>query len=209
MKIVQYPHPALRHPARPLTSIDKKVRLQAGQMLELMYASRGLGLAGNQVAWPFQLFVCNLTADPNQRDQERVYINPVILERKGSVEGEEGCLSFPGLYQKVRRAKTIKVQAYDLNGQPVDPDASDMLARVIQHELDHLHGVLFIDKMGAIARLASRSALREFERDYRRAQERGEIPPDPEIEKQLKRLQTEADKPEPEPTTGSAQPPIL
>src|SRR5262245_7382835 len=178
MKIVQYPHPALRHASRPLTSIDKKVRLQAGAMLELMYAAHGLGLAANQVAWPFQLLVLNLTADPNQRDQERVYINPVILERKGSVEGEEGCLSFPGLFQKVRRAKTIKVQAYDLNGQPVEPEASDMLARVLQHEIDHLHGVLFIDKMGPIARLASRTSLREFEREYRKAQGKGELPSD-------------------------------
>jgi peptide deformylase len=201
MKIVQYPHPALRYQSRPLTSIDNSVRLKAGAMLELMYASRGLGLAGNQVAWPFQITVINLTADPNQRDQERVYINPVILERKGSVEGEEGCLSFPGLFQKVRRAKSIRVQAYDLEGKPVDHEASDMLARVLQHEVDHLHGVLFIDKMGVIARLASRSSLREFERDYRRAQERGEIPSDAEIEKQLKRME--------EGGNGDQPPPIL
>ncbi len=201
MKIVQYPHPALRHQSRPLTAIDKSVRLQAGKMLELMYEAHGLGLAANQVAWPFQLLVINLSADPNQRDQERVYINPVIVERKGSVEGEEGCLSLPGLFQKVRRAKTIHVQAYDLNGQPVDPEASDMLARVLQHEIDHLHGVLFIDKMGPLARLASRGALRDFERDYRRAQERGEIPADEEIQKQLRKQEAEG--------TGETPPPIL
>ena len=199
MKIVQYPHPALRHLSQPLTAIDKTVRLQAGAMLELMYASRGLGLAGNQVAWPFQMFVMNLTADPLEREHERVFINPVILERKGSVEGEEGCLSFPGLYRKVRRAKTIKVQAYDLSGNPVDPEAGDMLARVIQHETDHLKGVLFIDKMGAIARLSTRGELRDFERDYRRAQERGEIPSDAEIEKQLKQLKA----------GGNGEPPII
>jgi len=189
MKIVQYPHPALRHPSRPITAIDKQVRIQAAQMLELMYASHGLGLAANQVAWPFQLLVLNITGDPNQREHERVSINPVILERKGSIEGEEGCLSFPGLFQKVRRAKTIKVQAYDLNGNPIEPDASDLLARVLQHEIDHLNGILFIDKMGPIARLASRGPLKEFEREFRRAQERGEYPSDAEIEQRLKQLE--------------------
>src|SRR5262245_39814632 len=104
MKIVRYPHPALRHKARPLTAIDKQVRLDAAQMLELMYESHGIGLATNQVFLPYQMFVLNPSADPNKREEEAVYINPVILERKGTIEGEEGCLSFPGLFQKVRRA---------------------------------------------------------------------------------------------------------
>jgi peptide deformylase len=185
MKIVQYPHPALRHKTRPLTSIDEEVRKQVAQMLELMYEARGIGLAANQVVLPYQLFVMNETADPNQREHERVFLNPVILERKGSVEGEEGCLSFPQLYQKVRRAKTIRVQAYNLKGEQVDEVFEDMPARVCQHEIDHLHGVLFIDKMGAIAKLACRGTLREFEREFRKAQERGEIPPNAELEKLL------------------------
>jgi peptide deformylase len=192
MKIVRYPHPALRHQSRLLTTIDAQVRLQAEQMLALMYESRGVGLAANQVAWPVQLFVMNPKADPQQRELERVLINPVIVERKGSMETEEGCLSFPGLFQKVRRAKTVKVQAYDLDGKLVEivsnevhPDLHEMMSKVMQHEIDHLHGVLFIDKMGTIAKLASRGSLKEFERDYRRAQQRGEIPSDAEIEKLL------------------------
>lgn len=192
MKIVHYPHPALRYKSRLLTSIDKQVRLRAGRMLELMYEAHGLGLAANQVDWPYQLFVMNLKSDPKERDFENVFINPVIVERKGSVEGEEGCLSFPHLFQKVRRAKTIKVQAYNLDAQPIEivtsdlpPDISEMTSRVIQHEIDHLQGVLFIDKMGTIAKLASRSVLKEFEREYRMAQERGEIPSDAEIQKRL------------------------
>jgi peptide deformylase len=192
MKIVCYPHPALRWEARPLTGIDKRVRVYAGEMLELMYAARGLGLAATQVALPYQLLVMNPAADPNQRDQELVLINPVILERKGSIEGEEGCLSFPDLYQKVRRAKTVKVQAYTLNGEACEVDASDLTARVLQHEIDHLHGILYIDKMGTIAKLASRSRLKELEYEYRKAQERGEIPPDDEIKKQLGELEGEA-----------------
>jgi peptide deformylase len=192
MKIVLYPHPSLRHPARPLTAIDKKVHLQVREMFDLMYEARGLGLAANQVALPYQLLIMNLAADPNQPEREEVYINPVIVDRKGSVEDEEGCLSFPGLYQKVRRAKNVKVRAYNLKGESVEIDASDLAARVWQHESDHLHGVLFIDKMGPIAKLASRGALKEFERDYRRAQERGELPPDAAVEPLLAALEAEA-----------------
>jgi peptide deformylase len=192
MKIVTYPHPSLRHPARPLTALDKKVHLQVGAMFDLMYEGRGLGLAGPQVVLPYQIFVMNLRADPMQREAERAYINPVIVERKGSIEGEEGCLSFPGLFQKVRRARTIRIQAYNLKGELVDETVSDLQARVCQHEVDHLHGELFIDKMGTIAKLASRGDLRRFEHDYRRAQEKGDIAPDAEIEKFLMTLETDA-----------------
>jgi len=173
MKIVQYPHPSLRHVAKQLRAIDKKVHVYAGQMLELMYEHRGLALAATQVELPFRMIVMNVSEDTEKRDPNDgvVAINPMILERKGSVEGDEGCLSFPGLYQKIRRAKE---------------------ARVWQHEVDHLDGVLFIDKMGTIAKLGSRSALKAFERTYRRAQERGEIPPEAEIERLLKALEGEA-----------------
>jgi peptide deformylase len=188
MKIVHYPHPALRCKSRPLTTIDEKVRTQAAQMLELMYAAKGLGLASNQVALPYQLFVMNSEGDPEKRELERVCINPVIIERKGSIEGEEGCLSFPKLFQKVRRAKTIKVQYYTLTGELREETEHDLIARVMQHEIDHLHGELFIDKLGPLARLAARGQIKEFERQFRRAQEKGEYPPSPEIEKQLKEL---------------------
>jgi peptide deformylase len=194
MKIVQFPHPSLRHVAKPLTAIDKKVHEYAGQMLELMYEHRGLALAATQVELPFRMIVMNVSEDTEKRDPNNgvVAINPVILEPKGSVEGDEGCLSFPGLYQKIRRAKTVKVQAYDLKGVLIEKTCSDLEARVWQHEVDHLDGVLFIDKMGTIAKLGSRSALKAFERDYRRAQERGEIPAEAEIERLLKALEAEA-----------------
>jgi peptide deformylase len=198
MKIVRYPHPSLRHPAKPLTAIDQKVRVYAGEMLALMYEARGLGLAAPQVALPFQMLVMNPTADPEQKEQELVLINPVILERKGSIEADEGCLSFPDLFQKIRRARSVKVQAYNLDGQELLLDIAGatpeelLCSRVVQHELDHLHGILFIDKMGPIAKLSSRGSLKELERDYRRAQERGEVPPDPDIEKGLNDLEREA-----------------
>jgi peptide deformylase len=199
MKIVYFPHPSLRHKARPLTAIDNRVRKYAAEMLALMYEAHGLGLAAPQVALPYQLFVMNPTADPEKCDQERVLINPVILERKGgTIEGDEGCLSFPGLYQKVRRAKSIKVQAYDLEGKELNLEIAgstpeeQLCSRLVQHETDHLHGILFIDKMGPLGKLASRGTLKEFERDYRRAQEKGDIPADPEIEMGLNDLEREA-----------------
>lgn len=189
MKIVRYPHPALRHPARPISSIDKQLYLHIGQMKEAMYEARGLGLAAPQVALPYQLLVMNITGDAAQPEREEVFLNPQIVERKGFQEDEEGCLSFPGLYQKIRRSKTIKVRAYNLKGELVEKIVTDLEARAWQHEIDHLNGVLFIDMMGPIARLASRGSVKTFEKDFRRAQERGEIPPDLEIEKVLAALE--------------------
>jgi peptide deformylase len=185
MKIVHYPHPALRHKARTVASIDKQLRLHIGAMKDLMYEAKGLGLAAPQVALPFQLLVMNISGDPNQPELEEVFINPVIIERKGLVDDEEGCLSFPGLYQKVKRAKTVKVQAYDLKGQKVEKIIHDLEARAWQHEIDHLNGVLFIDKMGLLGKMASRGSVKQFEREFRAAQQKGEIPADVEIEKIL------------------------
>jgi peptide deformylase len=192
LKIVQYPHPSLRHKAQPLKEINEKVRYVARAMLELMYEHHGLGLAAPQVGMPFRMFVANYAADPAQPELEGVYLNPVVAERRGTMEGEEGCLSFPKLYQNVRRAKTVRVQAYDLNGEPIDKEFSDLPARIWQHEIDHLDGVLFIDKLGPIGKLSARKALREFEYIYKKAQERGELPPDEEAERQLKELEAQA-----------------
>jgi len=192
MKIVHYPHPSLRHEAQPLSAIDKKVHLIVGEMLELMYEAKGLGLAAPQVCLPYQLLVMNPSADPNQRQEEGIFINPVILEHKGSIEGEEGCLSFPGLYRKVRRWKTVTVRAYNLNAEPFETIATELKGRVLQHEIDHLKGILFIDKIGPVAKLSARGAIQQLERDYKKAQDRGEIPPDQEIEKLLVTLESGA-----------------
>ena len=192
MKIVHYPHPALRHAARPLTCIDKKLHLHIGRMKELMYEARGLGLAAPQVALPYQLLVMNVTGDHKQPEKEEVFLNPRIVERKGIMEDEEGCLSFPGLYQNIRRSKTVKVQAYDLKGNLMERTVHDLEARAWQHEIDHLNGVLFIDMMGPIAKLSSRSSVKNFERLFRQAQEKGEIPKEVEIEKLLAALESQA-----------------
>ncbi len=151
------------------------------------------GLAATQVALPYQLLVMNPTADPEQRDQEKVIINPVILERKGTIEEDEGCLSLPGLFAKVRRAKQVKVQAYNLRGELVEKVVTDLESRAWQHEIDHLDGILFIDKMGTIARLSARGPLRDFERAFAKAQERGEYPPTAKIEEELAALEEPAE----------------
>lgn len=169
-------------------AIDKDIRLQVGEMFDLMYEAKGLGLAATQVALPFQFIVMNISGDPEQKADEQVFINPVLVERKGAMEGDEGCLSFPGLFQKVRRAKTVKVAAYDLEGKPVEIIATDLAARAWQHEIDHLNGVLFIDKLGVIGKLAARGALKELEDEFRKMQNRGEIPPEVEIKALLDSL---------------------
>ena len=190
MKIVQYPHPSLRHVAKPLTRIDADVRRYANEMLELMYAAKGLGLAAPQVSLPYQLLVMNFAGDPAQKEHECIAVNPTIVEKKGSLEeGSEGCLSFPELFQKVRRSKSVVVRAYDLDGKLYEMTCTELPARIWQHEVDHLHGILYIDKMGPLGKIAARGTLLDFERKFHRAQEKGDIQSDADIEKLLKELE--------------------
>src|SRR4051812_35471339 len=188
LRIVTYPHPALRYESRPVTQIDDDLRAKVREMFDLMYEARGIGLAANQVAIPYRFFVLNLTADPEQKDQERVFINPEIVKRHSSIEDEEGCLSIPGVYAKVRRARKIKVQAFDLDGNPIELEAEDLEGRAIQHETDHLSGRLFIDLLGPLGRGPVATKLREFETRFRQAQAGGEYPADDEIIRQLDAL---------------------
>ena len=176
MKILQYPHPALRAKARPVERIDAEVVRAANGMLELMYRHEGLGLAAQQVGLDLQLLVINFAGDPERHDQQVVAVNPVILEQKGAVKDREGCLSFPGLYQDIRRAKTVKVQAYNLEGRAFEMECADLAARIWQHEIDHLNGVLYIDKMGPLARLGSKRALEEFAAEFEEGLAKGAIP---------------------------------
>jgi len=188
MRIVHYPHPALRHKSKPISTIDRELHLNVGRMMELMYEAKGLGLAAPQVALPYQLLVMNISGDPKQPEKEEVFVNPIIVDKKGVIDDEEGCLSFPGLYQNVRRAKAIKVQAYDLKGNLVEKIVEGLEARAWQHEIDHLNGVLFIDMMGPIAKLAARGSVKDFEKKFKEAQAKGEIPAELEIQRLLKEL---------------------
>lgn len=187
-RIVPFPHPALRYESRPVQTIDDELRASVRAMFDLMYEARGIGLAANQVALPYRFFILNLTADPAQRDEERVFINPEIVKRHSSVEDEEGCLSFPGLYAKVQRARKIRVKAFDIDGNEVDIEADDLLSRAIQHETDHLSGKLFVDYLGPFSRRSAAARLKEFETKYRRAQAAGEFLSDAEALANLETL---------------------
>ena len=101
MDILPYPHPALHWKSKPIQEINADLRKVVAEMFELMYAANGIGLAANQVGLPYRLFILNLSSDPALKDEEIVFINPDILKRKGTTEGEEGCLSFPGMYGPV------------------------------------------------------------------------------------------------------------
>ncbi len=185
LEIVNYPHPALRYASRPITEIDDDLRVTVRAMFDLMYAAKGIGLAANQVALPFRFFILNLTADPEQKDQEKVFINPEIVKRHSSIEDEEGCLSLPGLYAKVKRARKIRVRCYDLDGNLVEHDAEDLFSRALQHEIDHLDGKLFIDYLDPSALRTADEMIRMFEQSYRQAQRSGQIPPDDDLVKRL------------------------
>jgi peptide deformylase len=185
LRIVTYPHPALRYESRPVTQIDDRLRRNVRAMFDLMYQAKGIGLAANQVAIPLRFFVLNLSADPEQRDKEQVFINPEIVKRHSSDEAEEGCLSFPGLYFKVKRPKKVRVRAYDLSGNEVSVDADELLARALQHETDHLHGRLFTDLIDPTGQAGIHSKVAEIERSFREAQARGEYPDDDELRRRL------------------------
>lgn len=185
MQIVRYPHPALRHKSKNLRRVDDELRRMVAQMFERMYAARGIGLAANQVALPYRMFVINLTADPNKADQEHVFLNPVLRRPRGSEEAEEGCLSLPELYAPVTRPQRIEINAYDLAGREITLDLDGLFARAVQHEIDHLDGVLFIDHLKPEDRAEAEPAIRKFEDDFNQARARGDIPADPAITRQL------------------------
>jgi len=199
MQIVSYPHPALRWKSRDVTRIDDTLRSIVAQMFDLMYESKGIGLAANQVGLPLRLFVVNVSGDPEKKDEEIVFINPVIRNRSGSAVGEEGCLSLPGLYADVSRPEAIVVEAFDLDGQPFRVKVDDLPARVIQHENDHLDGVLFIDRIDETDLAQFVTKLNEFSASFRKQQTAGDTPSDDEINRTLKQM---AETGDPAPIVG-------
>jgi peptide deformylase len=142
--------------------------------------ANGVGLAANQVDLPVRIFVANFEGDA-EKGVERVYINPVISGHKGTSDREEGCLSLPGLYGQVKRPERVRIQAYDLEGRQIDEDLDGMPARIVQHEVDHLDGVLFIDRLSATGQMAVKEHVEEFEIEFRSRRETGDIPGDAQI----------------------------
>ncbi|NIN71848.1 MAG: peptide deformylase [Gemmatimonadetes bacterium] len=141
--------PILRQRADEVEEIDDELRELAEEMFETMYTEEGIGLAAPQVGVSKRLFVMDIRED---EAQPQAVVNPVIIEHSGSERGEEGCLSLPGLIGAVERPAHIVMEGLDLGGRPLRIEASDLLARCIQHEIDHLDGVLFIDHLSPIKR---------------------------------------------------------
>jgi peptide deformylase len=191
MDIVHYPHPALRWKSRPVTEINADLRAIVRRMFELMYEHKGIGLAANQVGLPLRLFVINLTGEVSEKDEEIVFINPEIIRRKGTETGEEGCLSLPKLYGDVRRAEKIVVEAFDLEGHGFEVSVDELAARAIQHESDHLDGILFPDRMTDTAKKELLPAMSDFEALFQRQLEIGTVPPIEAIQQQLKTWETQ------------------
>lgn len=175
LEIITYPHPTLRHRSRPIKRVDSRLREIAAEMLELMYLSKGVGLAANQVNIPLRMFVVNAAGQPGE-GEELVLLNPVLQLPKGSDVAEEGCLSLPGLYGPVMRPKEIRLSAFDIEGHAIERRVDGFLARVLQHESDHLDGTLFFDRMTPEAREELREDLELMEGDFRRAQQAGSLP---------------------------------
>jgi peptide deformylase len=141
--------PVLRQPAEDVEVFDDELRQLIQDMFEVMYAEEGIGLAAPQIGVSKRFFVMDV-GEPGTRAQ--AIVNPVIVEESGSEKGEEGCLSLPGLIGEVERAAKIVVEGRGPDGNPLRLEASELVARCIQHEIDHLDGVLFIDRLSPIKR---------------------------------------------------------
>ena len=189
LELVHYPHPTLRHVSKDLKRVDSELRDMVTQMFELMYEHEGVGLAANQVDLPYRLFVTNPSGDRDNPEAEQVFINPVLRAGKGQTEAEEGCLSIPGVLGPVVRQEKITVEAYDLAGEAFCGEMEGLFARVVQHEVDHLDGKLFIDRLAPGQAAELREALEEFEIDYHSKRECGELPTDEAIAQRLAELE--------------------
>ena len=149
LNILEFPDPRLRRVAQPVEEVTDYERTLAADMLETMYAARGIGLAATQVNQSIRMLVLDLSETKNE---PKVFINPEIIDRQGAQICEEGCLSVPGIHADVERAEEIRVRALGLDGEPFEIDANGLLAVCIQHEIDHLDGKVFVDYLSPLKR---------------------------------------------------------
>jgi peptide deformylase len=161
LPILQYPDPRLKKVATPVEHVDDGIRTLVRNMAETMYGAPGVGLAATQVDVHKQVIVIDTSPTRNQLN---VFINPQIVESEGVSDLEEGCLSVPGIYDKVERASRIRVQALDGEGQSFELDADGMLAVCIQHEMDHLKGKVFVEYLSRLKRSRILARMRKLER---------------------------------------------
>lgn len=163
MEFVTYPDPRLRKKCSPITEIDDETLNRAEEMLELMYAREGVGLAGPQVGWLERIVTVDIEGN---REGDRIFVNPKIIESEGSVKDEEGCLSLPGIWVPITRAERVVVSAYTIRGKKVEMEAEGTAARAWQQEIDHLNGMLIIDRTTPTAIMQVRRKLKKLEREY-------------------------------------------
>jgi peptide deformylase len=163
LTVIQYPDPRLRQVAKPVNEFDERLKVLVARMFTLMRQHKGVGLAAPQVGIGQRVFVMNATG---KSEDDHVYVNPELFDLTGSEEGEEGCLSLPEINAMIDRAKALRIIAKDVEGNPVEQTETGYVARIWQHEFDHLNGVLITDRMGDVARMAHRKQLRELEKEY-------------------------------------------
>jgi len=147
LNILKYPDKRLRTIAKPVVNVDETIKQQVKDMFETMYEAPGIGLAATQVNFHQRIIVIDIS---DQCNEPICLINPEIIEKSGEIEWEEGCLSVPDYYENVIRANDIKVQALNQNGETFELEASEMLSVCIQHEIDHLNGILFVDHLSKL-----------------------------------------------------------
>ena len=161
LSILHYPDPRLRNKATPVTQVDDTIRALVDDMFETMYQAPGIGLAAPQVNVFKRLIVIDISED---RNSPLCLINPEIVYKDGIETMEEGCLSVPGIYEPVERARQIRVRALGRDGKPLDMQVDDILAVCIQHEIDHLEGKLFVDYLSELKRQRIRKKLEKQRR---------------------------------------------
>ncbi len=171
LTIRTYPDPVLTERTAEVTEFTPALAKLIEDMAETMYFDDGIGLAANQVGEPVRVFVMDVAAGDDAPSNFRAVVNPVIVAREGETAIEEGCLSFPGLLVKVPRSEKVTVRAADAQGNPYEFSAVGLEAICVQHELDHLDGIVFVDRLSPIKR---RFALKEYLRLSREAQEEEE-----------------------------------
>lgn len=164
LEILRYPDPRLHTVAKPVQAVDARIRQLVDDMAETMYAAPGIGLAATQVNVHERVIVIDISED---KSDLKVLINPEILEKSGDVEWEEGCLSVPGIYDKVHRAAQIRVRALNREGQAYEFEADGLLAVCVQHEMDHLMGRVFVEYLSRLKQNRIKTKLIKQEREHR------------------------------------------